>query len=1149
MPTHWEPRAEPIPGYRLIERLGRGGFGEVWKAEAPGGLFKAIKFAFGNLNSTSDQESGESHAAQELKALARVREIRHPFILSMERFDVIEGQLIIVSELADRDLEHRLRECQSQGLPGIPRRELLKYMSEAAEALDLMNTEYDLQHLDIKPQNLFLIGTHIKVADFGLVKDLEGMKAKMTGGVTPLYAAPETFDGWVSRASDQYSLAIVYQELLTGQRPFTGKSVRQLMMQHLMGEADLTPLPENDREAVKRALSKDPTHRFANCVEFIEMLRDSSQASITTMALPDTIPMAERVRMMEERADLLDSRSHQFRDSSQLTMSMSSSVHFDDLPIDEGPTGQLCPTLVIGVGQMGLRLLEKLRSKLQTRFGDTESWPAMRLLGIDCDPQSLREVQKSERLWPDSYDQLLTCKLKKPTRYLEKWDEYKHISAWLDPNSLFQITAHGTTSGNRGLGRLAFVENYRRIVFRLRHELESLMSAQAIQRATTATGLGLRINRPRVLIAAGMGGGTGSGMFIDLCYAVRRVLREGGLDQQDIQGMLLAGIDRADRVNKDLRKINHYALAQNILDLSQPAAEFSAVYEKGGNEERFYGSPVDSLYFFDASAEHLPDPKDHVVIDAVADFVLQNNCAPLGRHIDDQINRQQLSKYRSFGWFSLVYPERELYRQSACRLCHAMVSSWQDPIDGREELAIKEAARELTKAEPYRPDQIATAIVDACNALLPEDLPQMISRQMAECDKELREAGSAKMGEVFGTAIKELKKTIGLDPGEEEADFEQVPLLDQAIRTATANVVDNLVPTLKDQLAQMLQVSGPKLERARVTWEVLQQFFLELIDRQEQLADQHRRQVGKAMHEITDRINAANGGRATHDSLIRSIENYALERIQCRIIEQVVQAYRLIRSRIADRARDLVAIRQHFELLRESLRAMMEDGETTGGFCEQTIFPGGQILLADAVEDILACLDENARATLETHVDEKTFKPRGGLWNACTSRDGFTGLGRQVVSDVTEWLRASFEPSDAALAFLQRQHETDADRARELSAFVQWSEPSVSGIEPGGPAKPRSGTIVQRTCLLGLPESQAGQQFFQTMQSAVSIPNFQETIYPFFGTASCTFVRIMSHATPGKVLPLWLLKTKGLYENACKGRFSPEIFPQFVRVP
>src|SRR5204863_4498119 len=129
-------------------------------------------------------------------------------------------------ELADRNLWDRFRECRTQGLPGIPREELLRYVEETAEALDLMNMEYQLQHLDIKPQNIFLIHNHIKVADFGLVKDLEGMAASVTGGVTPVYAAPETYDGVVSRYCDQYSLAIVYQELLCGQRPFMGTNVQ-----------------------------------------------------------------------------------------------------------------------------------------------------------------------------------------------------------------------------------------------------------------------------------------------------------------------------------------------------------------------------------------------------------------------------------------------------------------------------------------------------------------------------------------------------------------------------------------------------------------------------------------------------------------------------------------------------------------------------------------------------------------------------------------------------------------------------------------------------------------------------------------------------------------------------------------------------------
>src|SRR5262245_10315137 len=161
MAVRVEPNAEPIPGYRLIERLGGGGFGEVWKAEAPGGILKAIKFVHGDMDSLS--EDGQ-RAEQEFKALDRVKKVRHSYILSLDRYDIIDGRRMIVMDLADRTLWDRCRDCRAQGLPGVPRDELLKYMEETAEAVDLMNIEHNLQHLDIKPQNLFLVHNHVKVA-------------------------------------------------------------------------------------------------------------------------------------------------------------------------------------------------------------------------------------------------------------------------------------------------------------------------------------------------------------------------------------------------------------------------------------------------------------------------------------------------------------------------------------------------------------------------------------------------------------------------------------------------------------------------------------------------------------------------------------------------------------------------------------------------------------------------------------------------------------------------------------------------------------------------------------------------------------------------------------------------------------------------
>ncbi len=261
--------AEPLPGYVLLNPLGRGGFGEVWKCEAPGGLHKAIKFVY--PDSEADDSPGDS-LRQEYEAFQHIKTIRHPFLLMLERVELVNGVLASVMELADEGLADRYAECQRMGLKGIPRAELLGYLTDAAEALDVIAVKHGLQHLDIKPANLFLVGGHVKVGDYGLVSRSNPKASRSGAGFTPRYAPPELIDGLVDPRSDQYSLALVYFEMLTGSFPFAATSAKDLMMAHAALDPDLAALPPGDRPAVQRALSKDPDDRFPNCLGMLRAL-------------------------------------------------------------------------------------------------------------------------------------------------------------------------------------------------------------------------------------------------------------------------------------------------------------------------------------------------------------------------------------------------------------------------------------------------------------------------------------------------------------------------------------------------------------------------------------------------------------------------------------------------------------------------------------------------------------------------------------------------------------------------------------------------------------------------------------------------------------------------------------------------------------
>jgi serine/threonine protein kinase len=251
-------------GYELLERIGKGEYGEVFRALAPGGIPVAVKRLFRPVEDVLSQK--------ELKVLERIRELRHPYLLQMHNFQAIDQRLTIVMELADGSLKDRDQECRAAGLPGIPVEELLHYFTEAAEALDFLHQE-KLTHRDIKPQNLLHLKGHAKVADFGIARtQVHTVEHTMNPGGTPAYMAPEVWGGVISVHSDQYSLAITWYEMRTASLPFPGKSMLEAFRQHVQDPPGLSEVPEPEQQVLLKALAKKPLERFDSCTQFVQAL-------------------------------------------------------------------------------------------------------------------------------------------------------------------------------------------------------------------------------------------------------------------------------------------------------------------------------------------------------------------------------------------------------------------------------------------------------------------------------------------------------------------------------------------------------------------------------------------------------------------------------------------------------------------------------------------------------------------------------------------------------------------------------------------------------------------------------------------------------------------------------------------------------------
>jgi len=688
---------EPIPGYSLRQRVGAGGYGEVWAAEAPGGLVKAIKFVYGQMD--------EARAAREFKSLNLIKGVRHPFLLSLERIEVVEGQLLIVSELADESLKERFEKCVKEGQPGIARAELLDHLRDAADALDYMNSQHSLQHLDVKPENLLLVGGRIKVADFGLVKDIHETSGSLMGGLTPIYAPPEVFDARPSRRSDQYSLAIVYQEMLTGQLPFPGKTAAQLAAQHLTAKPRLSSLPAADQPIIEKALSKDPQHRFGSCREMVEALLHNRDAesphaspasyengsqerrstsmferpsptalaayAASTNPLPGEETMFRRLGSATEAADLdsqgrypeAEKAAEQAAAHAEPMLQQPPASLVDLPPLAVDLTAHCCRrTLFLGVGGLAGKTLQQLRRKIEDRCSSEERENFSFLL-LDTDSREIMEATHGQHGNSIRADEALCLPLRKSADYRN--DSSKYLD-WLSRRWLFNIPRSQQTEGIRPFGRLAFVDHGEEAMRRLRGVISHLTASHQ------ADGPPVRV----VLVGASSGGAAG-GMLLDVAFAARQCL-----DEQKTAGevdlLLLHGTGRQPAA-QELAAGNTFALLTELNHYLMPGSMYPGDASCGLKPRPAKEKAVSNLYLAHLGQE-LGTEQFLAGCDRVAEYLFLDAATATGNYLQacrSAEPREQRSEVtlRTFGLCQIGFSEDVISREVES-LCKSVTQGW-----------------------------------------------------------------------------------------------------------------------------------------------------------------------------------------------------------------------------------------------------------------------------------------------------------------------------------------------------------------------------------------------------------------------------------------------------------------------------------------
>src|SRR5581483_3890698 len=205
-------------------------------------------------------------------------------------------------------------------------------------------------------------------------------------------------------------------------------------------------------------------------------------------------------------------------------------------------------------------------------------------------------------------DEVFCARLNRAGHYLKpRLNGRTLLEGWFDPQWLYKLPRNPMTMGLRAFGRLAFCDHYRVLMQKLEAELDACLDPHALDHTEDATGLEARTNRPRVYVVAGLGGGTGGGMFLDVAYAVRDRLKRFGYAAPDVVGVLLVPPDGPPGEVAPQAQANTYAALTELHHYARPETAYTAHHDDRAGTIRDTGPPFSQVVLL-PGLPHPPAP-------------------------------------------------------------------------------------------------------------------------------------------------------------------------------------------------------------------------------------------------------------------------------------------------------------------------------------------------------------------------------------------------------------------------------------------------------------------------------------------------------------------------------------------------------------